>query len=472
MGNNEGNFLLLWRVAHMIVKNILTDLDVESAQAKFKPLKVASETGSSSETTPATVFLEKDYKLSDGGGLSLIVNPNGSKWWHFRYRFDGKEGKISLGVYPEVSLEEAREERDKCQSELDKGINPSTSRKEARRASKQIRINTFRVVSNKWLTEIFSLHSKSPDHAKRVRARFENDLFPLLGDRLITDITTQDVLAAIQRIEGRGCHETAQRTLGSCSDVFRYAKTLGYCQQDVTEGIFSLLQRPVRAHFPAITKGELAAPLLQGIWNYRGTAVVQSAFRLNPYLFCRPGELRSMGWEFIDLEKRQWLLRLEKDEAREKARKKGEQVDDCLIVPLAHQVCKILQELKGITGNGKYVFPGQRSIDQPMSDGAVREALKTIGYPGTLHTGHGFRAMARTMIVDEIKIQEHLVEHELGHIQRFPNGRAYDRASYLQERDLMMRTWADYLDDLRAGKPVRGNAPLDDVRAIQKSQFY
>ena len=129
----------------MIVKNILTDLDVESAQAKFKPLKVASETGSSSETTPATVFLEKDYKLSDGGGLSLIVNPNGSKWWHFRYRFDGKEGKISLGVYPEVSLEEAREERDKCQSELDKGINPSTSRKEARRASKQIRINTFRV---------------------------------------------------------------------------------------------------------------------------------------------------------------------------------------------------------------------------------------------------------------------------------------------------------------------------------------
>jgi len=472
MGNIVGNCKLPRKVAHLIAKNILTDLEVESAQPNCKPVQVGSKAGSSSEAPPATVPIDKDYKLSDGGGLYLIVNPNGSKWWHFRYKFHGKEGKISLGVYPEVSLDEARKERDKCHGELDKGINPSTSRKEARRALKQLKLNTFRFVTNKWLTEIFPKHSKSADHAKRVRARFENDLFPLLGDRLITDITTQEVLAAIRKIEGRGCHETAQRTLGSCSEVFEYAMTLGYCQKDVTQGIDSMLQRPVRAHFPAITKGELAAPLLQGIWNYRGTAVVQSAFRLNPYLFCRPGELRSMEWEFIDLDKRQWLLHLEKDEAREKARKKGEQVDDCLIVPLAHQVCQILQELKGITGNGKYVFPGQRSIDQPMSDGAVREALKTIGYPGTLHTGHGFRAMARTMIVDELKIQEHLIEHELGHIQRFPNGRAYDRASYLQERDLMMRAWANYLDDLRAGKPVQGNEPLNDVRAIQKSQFY
>lgn len=211
------------------------------------------------------------------------MNPNGSKWWHFRYKFDGKEGKISLGVYPEVSLGEARKERDKCQGELDKGINPSTSRKNGRQARKQFLINTFRVVSGKWLTEVFSLHSKSPDHAKRVRARFENDLFPLLGDRLITDITTQDVLTAIQRIEGRGRHETAQRTFGSCREVFEYAKTLGYCTDDVTKGIEPLLKRPVRTHLPAITKGEPAAPLLQGIWNYRGTAVVQSAFRLNPY---------------------------------------------------------------------------------------------------------------------------------------------------------------------------------------------
>jgi len=340
----------------MIVKNILTDLAVESAQPKSKPLKVANETGSSSETAPATVRIDKDYKLSDGGGLSLIVNPNGGKWWHFRYRFNGKEGKISLGVYPKVSLEEARKERDKCQSELDKGINPSTSRKEARRASEQIRNNTFRLVSNKWLAEIFAQHSKSPDHAKRVRARFENDLFPLLGDRLITDITTQDVLAAIQRIEGRGCHETAQRTFGSCRDVFQYAKALGYCQHDVTEGIFPLLQRPVRAHFPAITKGELAAPLLQEIWNYRGTAVVQSAFRLNPYLFCRPGELRSMEWEFVNLEKRQWVLRLEKDEAREKARRKGEQLDDCLIVPLARQACQILGNSNGSRARANMCF--------------------------------------------------------------------------------------------------------------------
>jgi integrase len=179
-----------------------------------------------------------------------------------------------------------------------------------------------------------------------------------------------------------------------------------------------------------------------------------------------------MEWQAVDLEKRQWLLPLEKDEAREKARKKGEAIDDCLIVPLAPQVCQILQELKRITGCGKYVFPGQRSIDQPMSDGAVREALKTIGYPGSIHTGHGFRAMARTMIIDELKIQEHLIEHELGHIQRFPNGRAYDRASYLQERDLMMREWAYYLDQLRDGKPVRGSGPIEDVRAIQKSQYY
>jgi len=456
----------------MAAKNILSALQVENAKPGLKPVKVASEDGSPTKSKSAEIPIDKAYKLLDGGGLHLVVNPNGSKWWHFRYQFDGREGKISLGVFPAVSLAKARKLRDECEGKLAKGINPSTSRKETHKASKQDTANTFRVIADKWFTEIFSGHSKSPDHAKRVRARFENDLFPLLGERPISAITTEEVLTAIQRIEGRGCLETAQRALGSCSEVFQYAKALGYCQHDVTDGISSLLQRPARSHFPAITKGEQAAPLLQAIWNYRGTAVVQSAFRLNPYLFCRPGELRTMEWQAIDLEKRQWLLPLEKDEAREKARKIGEPIDDCLIVPLAPQVYQILRDLKSITGSGKYVFPGQRSIDKPMSDGAIREGLKTIGYPGTIHTGHGFRAMARTMIIDELKIQEHLIEHELGHIQRFPNGRAYDRASYLQERDLMMREWANYLDELREGKPVRGSAPLDDIRAIQKSEYY
>ena len=456
----------------MAARNILTALQVENAKPGINPARVANKTGGSAKSKSKPIFIDKDYKMSDGGGLSLIVKSSGSKWWHFRYQFEGKENKISLGVFPEVSLKVARKERDGCQSQLSKGINPSTLRKEARKASGQNKINTFSAIANKWLTEIFSGHSKSSDHGKRVRARFENDLFPALGERPIADITGTEVLAAIQKIEGRGCLETAQRTLGSCSEVFAYAKTLGYCPGDVTVGISKLLQRPVRAHFPAITKGENAAPLLQAIWNYRGSAVVQSAFRLNPYLFCRPGELRTMEWQAVDLDKRQWLLPLEKDEAREKARTKGEAIDDCLIVPLAPQVCQILQELKGITGSGKYVFPGQRSIDQPMSDGAIREALKTIGYPGSIHTGHGFRAMARTMIIDELKIQEHLIEHELGHIQRFPNGRAYDRASYIQERDLMMREWADYLGHLREGKPVRGSGPMEDVRAIQKSQYY
>ncbi|MGA2350431.1 MAG: integrase arm-type DNA-binding domain-containing protein [Terracidiphilus sp.] len=453
----------------MAAKNILTALQVEKAKPGFKPVKSINKNGGPSSTE--IIPIHKDYKLTDGGGLHLFVKLNGSKWWHFRYQFHG-EKKISLGVYPEVCLADAREKRDECQRELSKGINPSTSRKDSRRASSQDRTNTFSVISNKWLTKIFSGHSKSADHRKRVRARFENDLFPALGERPIADITAQEILTAIGKIEGRGCLETAQRTLGSCSEVFAYAKTLGYCQQDVTDGISSLLQRPVRSHFPAITKGEHAAPLLQAVWNYRGTAVVQSAFRLNPYLFCRPGELRTMEWLSVDFERREWLLRLEKDQSRKSASRNEEAIDEYLIVPLAPQVCQILWDLKSITGGGKYVFPGQRSIEKPMSDGAVREALKTIGYPGTIHTGHGFRAMARTMIVDELKIQEHLIEHELGHIQRFPNGRAYDRASYLQERDLMMRQWADYLDDLRVGKPVRGNAPLEDVRAIQKSQYY
>ena len=165
------------------------------------------------------------------------------------------------------------------------------------------------------------------------------------------------MLAAIQRIEGRGCHETAQRTFGSCRDVFQYAETLGYCQHDVTEGIFPLLQRPVRAHFPAITKGELAAPLLQEIWNYRGTAVVQSAFRTeSATCFADRESCGSMEWEFVNLEKRQWVLRLEKDEAREKARRKENRLDDCLIVPLARQACQILGNSNGSRARANMCF--------------------------------------------------------------------------------------------------------------------
>jgi integrase len=456
----------------MPAKDLLTALEVEKAKPGLKPRKAFGKNGDPSKAETSPIAVHKDYSLSDGAGLHLVVTPAGGKWWHFRYRFSGTPRKISLGVFPDVTLAEARDLRDEARRNVAQGIDPSSKRQTDKVSTAKQHQQTFEAITKEWFGENYSKGSAA--HAKRVNARFTNDLFPALGARPIVTITRDEIRAAIKEIETRGCLEQARRTLNSCCEVFRYAKSHGYTQEDVSVDLILDVDTPSKSHFAAITKGEQAGPLLRAIWGYEGTAVVQSALRLAPLLFCRPGELRTMEWSALDLQKREWLLPLEKDQSREKLRSRGEVVDSHLLVPLAPQACRILERLIPLTGNGRYVFPSIRTSARPMSDGTVNAALRATGYTQEQHTGHGFRAMARTMLADELKIQENLIEHELGHVVRFPNGRAYDRASYIQERDLMMRVWADYLDDLRAGKPPKGlrTTPLEDVRAIMRSEHY
>ncbi len=455
----------------MPAKDLLSAFEVENAKPGQKPSKFLAKNGDLAKSkTPVPV--DKDYSLPDGAGLHLVVTASGCKWWHFRYRFAGKPKKISLGVFPDVTLAEARKRRDDARRDVANGVDPSQKRQDEKDSTARQQQQTFEVITEEWFKENYSKGSEA--HAKRVYARFTNDLFPTLGVRPIAKITREEIRAAIKQIEKRGCLEQARRTLSSCCEVLRYAKSHGYISDDASVDLILEVDTPSKSHFAAITKGELAAPLLRAIWGYEGTAVVQSALRLAPLLFCRPGELRTMEWSALNVEKREWLLPLEKDQSREKLRARSEKVDSHLIVPLAPQVCTILERLRPLTGDGRYVFPSIRTSSRPMSDGTINAALRAVGYSQEQHTGHGFRAMARTMLADELKIQENLIEHELGHVVRFPNGRAYDRASYLQERDLMMRVWADYLDDLRAGKPAKGSRTtrLEDVRTIMRSEYY
>jgi integrase len=283
-----------------------------------------------------------------------------------------------LGVFPDVTLARARELRDEARRDVAQGIDPSLKRKTEKASTARQQQQTFQLVTEEWFKKNYSKGSQP--HAKRVCARFTNDLFPALGSRPIVSITRDEIRAAIKEIEKRGCLEQARRTLNSCCEVFRYAKSHGYTQEDVSVDLILDVETPSTNHFAAITKGEQAAPLLRAIWGYEGTAVVQSALRLAPLLFCRPGELRTMEWSALDLQMREWLLPLEKDQSREKLRTRGEIVDSHLVVPLAPQACAILERLWPLTGSGRYVFPSIRTAARPMSDGTVNAALRAIGY--------------------------------------------------------------------------------------------
>ncbi len=382
---------------------------------------------------------EKPAKIFDERGLFLLVTPTGGKWWRLRYKFDGKEKLLSLGVYPDTGLKDARTRRDDARKLLADGIDPGENRKAVKAARQERAANSFEVVAREWYAK--QAPNWAEHHGDRIIRRFERDIFPWIGGRPIADVTAPELLAAVQRIESRGALETAHRALGNCGQVFRYAVATGRAQRDPSGDLRGALPPVKGEHFAAVTEPEQVAELLRTLDGYQGTLTVACALRLAPLVFVRPGELRAAEWADIDLDAAEWRYTVTK-------------TNTAHIVPLATQAVAILRELHGLTGTGRFVFPGARSNGRPMSDNAILAAMRRMGIGKDEMSGHGFRAMARTILDEVMGFRPDFIEHQLAHAVKDPNGRAYNRTAHLAERKKMMQAWADYLDKLKAGADV------------------
>ncbi|MFA5496233.1 MAG: integrase arm-type DNA-binding domain-containing protein [Porticoccaceae bacterium] len=390
---------------------------------------------------------EKDYKLADEKGLYLLVKKSGGRLWRLKYRMGGKEKLLALGVYPDVSLAQARQARDEARTLLTQGIDPGQHKKATKAAREDAAANSFEVVAREWLDK---RGRKSESGDTRLRALLEKDLFPRLGSRPVGDITPPELLQVLRRIEARGAIETAHRAKQYAGQVFRYAVATGRAGRDPSTDLKGALKSPTKTHFPAITDPAEVGRLLVVVHEYQGTPTVMAALKLSPLLFCRPGELRQLEWTEVNFGDERIELPAHKMKTKEPH-----------IIPLSTQALEILQELYQLTGRGRYVFPSARGGSRPLSENGVRTALRTMGYTNEQMTPHGFRAMARTLLDEVLGFPVDWIEHQLAHAVRDANGRAYNRTRHLEQRRKMMQKWADYLDNLKAqamaGNVVVGN---------------
>lgn len=382
----------------------------------------------------------KTKRLFDSGGLYLEVSPTGSKWWRLKYRYGGKEKRLAVGVFPRVTLKEARNARDDARRMLDKGNDPGQARKVEKAARSELAADSFEAVAREWFAKFSSNWAES--HANKIRTRLETDVFPWLGSRPIRQITAPELLAVVRRIEGRGALDTAHRALLNSGQVFRYAVATGRAERDPSGDLKGALPPAKGKHYATITEPKAIGALLRAIDGYQGDHVTRSALKLAPLLFVRPGELRRAEWAEFDLEKAEWRLPAEKMKARVPH-----------VVPLSGQALAVLRELQPLTGSGKYLFPGLRGRDRSMSENTVNAALRRMGYAKGDMTGHGFRSMAST-ILNEQGWNRDAIERQLAHGERDAVRAAYNYAEHLPERRKMMQGWADYLDSLRAGGNV------------------
>ncbi|WP_447044279.1 tyrosine-type recombinase/integrase [Vreelandella sp. H-I2] len=389
---------------------------------------------------------EKPYKLSDGGGMYLEITPSGGTYWRLKYRFNGKEKRLALGVYPETTLAKARERREDARRQLALGIDPSAERKAERRASKVAAANTLNALAAEWL----EIHSDKvvPDHYRHDKRRLELHLLPLLGSRPLIEITASELLDCLRKIEKQGKLETAKRVRTLASMIFRYAIATERANRDPAADLKGALKSPQIKHHPAITEPDEIAKLMRAIYAYSGEPVTLAALKLSALVFVRPGELRRAEWSSINLEEATWSFTSSKN-------------GPSLIVPLATQAVEVLVDLNDLTGRGRYVFPGARSRVRPMSENAITAAMAGMGYKGRM-TAHGFRAMARTVLEERLNYPPAHIEQQLAHSVKDANGRAYNRTAFLEQRRAMLQAWANYLDALREGSqnvvPIRGMA--------------
>lgn len=379
----------------------------------------------------------KTVRLFDARGLYLEISETGRKWWRLKFRYAGKEKRLSLGVYPETSLKEARDRCDEARKLLGDGVDPSQQRKVDKLVRAERSEDTFEKIGREW----YGKRSEAwvPEHAARVLSRLERDAFPFLGKRPITAIETPELLGVLRRIEARGVRETVRRARQDCEQIFAFAIAAGHCKRNPAAGLSkALAPKKKTVHFPAVTDPQKFGELLRTMDGYKGSFTVCCALRLAPLFAVRPGELRKAKWTDFDLHNAEWRFVASKTHPDH-------------IVPLSRQALAILRKLHQLTGAGPYVFPGARSAKRPMSDNAVLAALRTMGIPADVMTGHGFRASFRTIGDEVLEFRVDLLEHQIAHEVKDPNGRAYNRTVFLPERKRMMQRWSDYLDRLRSG---------------------
>lgn len=385
--------------------------------------------------------VSKEYKLFDGGGLFLLVTPSGGKLWRFKYRFVDKEKKLTFGAYPEISLSDARQRRDEARKLLTNGVDPSETKKAQKAAQGEQDANTFEVIAREWHSKF--AHTWVASHAKHKLERLEKNVFPWLGRRPVREITAPDVLEVLRRIESRGILDTAHRVRFECGQIFRYAVATGRAAHDPSAALKGALPPVKNGHFAAPTDPKDVVPLLRAIDGFQGSFVVKCALQLAPLLFVRPGELRAAEWSEITLDAAEWNIPAERMKMK-----------TAHLVPLPRQAVEILRELQPLTGHSKYVFPCHRSPLRCMSENAVNAGLRRMGFEKSEITGHGFRAMARTILDEVLQVRPDFIEHQLAHAVKDPNGRAYNRTAHLSERKKMMQQWADYLDSLKSGAKI------------------
>lgn len=387
-------------------------------------------------------------RLADAGGLYLEVSPGGSKRWFWKYRAGGKEYRLALGSYPAVGLTAARRARDAAKLQKADGTDPVQARKVEKLKKANPAGDTFKVVALEWYEK--QEPQWSPAHAVRARRQLERDLFPWLGERRLTDIEPVELLATLRKVEERGAVETADRGLMLARQVWRYGVATGRVSRDITADLKGALSPYRGKHFAAITDPVKLGELLRAIKGYKGGPIVRAALQLAPMLFQRPGELRGAAWAEIDLEEALWTI----PAARMKRNKDGKENGQPHLVPLSTQAVRILEVLKPYTESTGLVFPGERQRSRPISENSVRTALISMGYTPDIHTWHGFRATARTLLAERLECDPLVIEAQLAHSVRDANGRAYNRTTYIKQRTDMMQRWADYLDKLTAGAEV------------------
>jgi len=387
-------------------------------------------------------------RFSDAGGLYLEVSPAGSKRWFLKYRKEGKEMRLALGSYPNVSLAEVRLKQSEAKALKHKGIDPVHDKKVGKLKASRQAIDNFEAVAREW-------HSKqknnwSEAHAKTVMRRMEKDLFPWLGKRPMAQIHPMELLATLQKIEDRQAFETAHRVLDIARQVWEYwLPTVDVEQRNITEGLKARLQPYRGKNFAAILDPKRFGELMRAIKHYKGGVVVRVALQLSVLVYQRPGNLRMMEWSELDLEAATWTI----PSAKMKRSVQEKAYGEAHVVPLPKQAIALLESIKPITEHGQFVFPGERNHDRPMSDNAIRSALYSLGF-GEEQKPHAFRATARTMLVDELGLDPLMIEANLAHGARDRLGKSYNRTQYLKQRFEMVQQWADYLDKLTAGADV------------------
>jgi integrase len=379
-------------------------------------------------------------KHYDGGGLYLFVK-GGGRYWRLDYRYLNKRKTMSLGTYPEVSLAKARKRRDDARVLLADDIDPAQARRNDREARLIAASNTFELVARLWLEK--EGRRRSPSTQDKVLGWLEHDVFPYIGKRAVSELKPRDVLLMVQKVEARGAFDSAHRIKQMCGQVFRFAVALDLAPRDVTVDLRGALTIIPRTNHAAITEPKEVAVLMRAIHGYSGSPAAVAALKLAPLVFVRPGELRAAEWDEIDLDDALWRI---------PGAKMKMKIDH--LVPLSTQAVEILRKLYPVTGHGKYVFPSLRTHEACMSENTINAALRGLGYGKEVMTGHGFRAMARTILDEVLGERVDLIEHQLAHAVKDVNGRAYNRTTHIVARREMMQRWSDYLDKLRLGAAV------------------